>query len=256
MRIRVLTFNVQNDEGDPRRTGLINRELRRLAPDVVALQEVRFPRQLERLLDGTGLTATHQQQVLPNSPDEYGGTAVATRGPHTVEEVSASGPGEPFHWWTLTVVTSDHLRIVAPTTPWEPEAAAARENQARRIRGDGRTIVAGDLNAIPDSASIRHLRKSLLDAWERAGDGPGDTWVAENPLAAAAIADTKARPGRIDYVFVSPEMTVVAVRRIGTAPVDGLWLSDHYGVLADVDLTTGGGGAASRMCPCRPPTPA
>ena len=32
MRLRALTLNVQNDEGDPRRTGLLNQELRRLAP--------------------------------------------------------------------------------------------------------------------------------------------------------------------------------------------------------------------------------
>jgi hypothetical protein len=32
--LRVVTINVQNDEGDPRRTALINRELRRLDPDL------------------------------------------------------------------------------------------------------------------------------------------------------------------------------------------------------------------------------
>ncbi|MDQ2707754.1 MAG: hypothetical protein M3Z25_09020 [Actinomycetota bacterium] len=40
MRLRVLTINVQNEEGDPRRLELLNRELRRLDPDIVALQEV------------------------------------------------------------------------------------------------------------------------------------------------------------------------------------------------------------------------
>jgi endonuclease/exonuclease/phosphatase family metal-dependent hydrolase len=236
--MRILTFNVQNDEGDPRRTPLINRELRRLKPDILALQEVRYPGQLEMLLAGTGLTATHQHQLLPNSPDEYGGTAIATRRPHTVEDVSESEPGARFHWWTLTVVTTE--RIIVPTTPWEPEAAAARESQARRIRSAERTILAGDLNALPGSASIRHFGKSFLDAWEHAGDGPGDTWVAENPLADTA----KGQPGRIDYIFVSPDLAVVAARRVGTAPVDGVWLSDHYGVLVDIEVVRPGGDAA------------
>jgi hypothetical protein len=40
VRQRILTLNVQNDEGDPRRQELLNRELRRLEPDLVALQEV------------------------------------------------------------------------------------------------------------------------------------------------------------------------------------------------------------------------
>ena len=39
MRLRILTINVQNDEGDRRRQALLNRELR-LDPDLVALQEV------------------------------------------------------------------------------------------------------------------------------------------------------------------------------------------------------------------------
>ncbi len=40
MHLRVVTFNIWNEEGDPRRFEVINRELRRLAPDLVALQEV------------------------------------------------------------------------------------------------------------------------------------------------------------------------------------------------------------------------
>lgn len=47
------------------------------------------------------------------------------------------------------------------------------------------TIIAGDLNAGPDAASVRFLtgRQSLSgrsvhyhDAWPVAGDGPGHTW--------------------------------------------------------------------------------
>jgi endonuclease/exonuclease/phosphatase family metal-dependent hydrolase len=40
MRVRVVTLDVWNTEGDPRRLDLINRELRTLAPDLLALQEV------------------------------------------------------------------------------------------------------------------------------------------------------------------------------------------------------------------------
>jgi hypothetical protein len=40
MRLRILTFNVWNEEGDPRRFSHINGELRRLDPDLVAFQEV------------------------------------------------------------------------------------------------------------------------------------------------------------------------------------------------------------------------
>ena len=61
MRLRILTINVQNDEGDPRRLDLLNRELRRIDPDVVALQEVISAgsrQQLDALLAGTASRIT------------------------------------------------------------------------------------------------------------------------------------------------------------------------------------------------------
>ncbi len=85
MHLRVVTFNIWDEEGDPRRFELINRELRRLAPDLVALQEVVSTperNQLDTVLDGTGLYSTHQVQVMAESPpsvDRYGGNAIATR---------------------------------------------------------------------------------------------------------------------------------------------------------------------------------
>jgi endonuclease/exonuclease/phosphatase family metal-dependent hydrolase len=58
------------------------------------------------------------------------------------------------------------------------------------------TIITGDFNAAPDTAGIRFLsglqalnRHSVCyhDAWAVAGDGPGHTWSADNPLAATQI---------------------------------------------------------------------
>jgi hypothetical protein len=40
MKLRVLTFNVWNDEGSDNLTALINREIRRLKPDLISFQEV------------------------------------------------------------------------------------------------------------------------------------------------------------------------------------------------------------------------
>jgi endonuclease/exonuclease/phosphatase family metal-dependent hydrolase len=93
VKLRVLTINVQNDEGDPRRLDVLNQGIRRLAPDLVALQEVLPPgdrSHLADLLDGTGLVGTHQADALAYAPpwmDRYGGGAVATRWPHRVVEV-------------------------------------------------------------------------------------------------------------------------------------------------------------------------
>jgi endonuclease/exonuclease/phosphatase family metal-dependent hydrolase len=274
MRLRVLTVNVQNDEGDPRRTSLLNQELRRLDPDLVAFQEVCYPDrwdQLAELLAGTGLHATHQAGVLgylPPHADRYGGTAVATRWPHRVLEVldQRLADAPDVHWWTLAVSVqvpdAGEQLFIAPTTSWRLDAEAARERQAievtdldARHRATLPTIIAGDLNASPQAASIRYLSglqtlngRSVHyhDAWAVAGDGPGHTWSVDNPAAAAEIDQVVGQPAhrrRIDYVFVGSahahpqaRARIVAAQLVGDGPVDGVWLSDHAGVLVDLDV--------------------
>jgi endonuclease/exonuclease/phosphatase family metal-dependent hydrolase len=276
MRLRVLTINVQNDDGDHRRTSLLNQELRRLGPDLVALQEVCYPEQrdqLAQLIAGTGLHATHQADVLdylPPDANRYGGTAVATRWPHRVLEVLDHRPAgaADVHWWTLAVSVrvpdlGEQLFIV-PTTPWRLDSEAARERQAIEVTGlDVRhrtklpTIIAGDFNATPQASSIRYLSglQSLNgrsvhyhDEWAVAGDGPGYTWSVDNPVAATQIDRVVGQPAhrrRIDYVFAGSahahpqaRARIIAARLVGDGPVDGVWLSDHAGVLVDLDVET------------------
>jgi endonuclease/exonuclease/phosphatase family metal-dependent hydrolase len=277
MRLRVLTLNVQNGEGDARRTTLLNRELRRIRPDLVALQEVGFPGdrdQLADLLDGTGLHGTHQADVLdrvPPSADRYGGIAVASRWPHRVlEAVDRNLPGDADLPWCALAVSvpvpdAGELLLLAPTSSWRLDAEAAREQQAIALAGlDARhrrtlpTIIAGDLNAAPDASSIRYLSGAQSldgrsvhyhDAWAVAGDGPGYTWSVDNPRAAAEIEQLVGQPGhrrRIDYVFVGsahahPEgrARIVAARLAVDGPVDGTWLTDHFGVLVELELSAG-----------------
>jgi endonuclease/exonuclease/phosphatase family metal-dependent hydrolase len=245
-----LTLNVQHDAGDPRRIPLLGDQLRRLAPDLVALQEVREA-QLVELLAGTGLEhTTHQADVLRPPPENtatHGGTAIATRWPHTVlETLERRHAGT--HWWTLAAAVhlpAGELLFVAPTTPWRPDAEWARERQAREVteiearhRASLPTVVAGDLNAAPDSPSIRHLSSRLTDAWAVAG--AGHTWTVDNPVAAEEIDRLLGDPShrrRIDYVLTGPAARVRSVTLVGARPVDGVWLSDHFGVLADVDVT-------------------
>jgi endonuclease/exonuclease/phosphatase family metal-dependent hydrolase len=274
MRLRILTLNVQNTEGDPRRIDLINRELRRIDPDFVALQEVAGASgadQLARILRGTNLHGTHQADVLAYTPpwaDHYGGTAVATRWAHRVVETldlrMSDAPDVP--WCTLAarveLPARGDMLFVATTTSWRLDAEAARERQAVALADlDARhrtalpTIIAGDLNAAPDAASIRYLTglqalggRSVHyhDAWALAGDGPGYTWTVDNPAARDEIDKIVRQPEhrrRIDYVFVGswhahPQARgrVQAATLVFNHAIDGLWVSDHFGVLVDVDV--------------------
>lgn len=273
MRIRVLTMNVQHDAGDPRRTGLINAEFRRLSPDLIALQEVCYPAhrdQLAELLEGTGLTHTTHQADVIELPEQarYDGSALATRWPHRVVEVLDHRPSRESdaHWWTLAAAVAvpdlGELLFILPTTPWQLDQAAVREQQliaAVELDGLHRfgvpTIIAGDLNACPESAGIRFLTglqslngrsTSYNDAWAVSGQGPGYTWTVNNPVAAVEIERLIGQPNhrrRIDYIFVgsthahpAARARVVHAELVGDEPVDDVWLSDHFGVFADLDV--------------------
>lgn len=122
-------------------------------------------------------------------------------------------------------------------------------------------VLAGDFDAPPDAASVRFWRglQSLdgmsvcyQDAWtsrgarEAAGAGSapadGHTFTPRNPLVSRGDMPEEAGR-RIDYVMVGcglhgPTLRVTRCVRVGTEPepVSGQYLSDHYGVLADLAL--------------------
>lgn len=194
---------------------------------------------------------------------------MATRWAHRVVEVldlRLAGAGD-VPWCTLAVKVPlpglGELLFIAATASWRLDAEAVREQQAvelgdldARHRTDLPTIIAGDFNAAPDAASIRYLtgRQSLSgrsvhyhDAWEVAGDGPGHTWTADNAHTADLLDRIVRQPGhrrRLDYVFTGSWHAHPRARcEIRTAhlafdrPTDGVWPSDHYGVVVDVDVS-------------------
>jgi len=274
MKLRVLAINVWNLAGDPRRTELINREIRRIAPDLVAFEEViQTPErnQLEELLAGTDLYGTHQLDVTASAPpwiDRYGGSAVATRWPHRVAEVIDPRLPDAMDvpWATIAVTVpipeEGELLFISASTSWRLEAESARERQAvaladldARHRGPLPTIIAGDFNASPEAASIRYLTglQSIAgrsvhyhDAWSVAGEGPGYTWNVDNPNGRSEMDAIIRQPNhrrRIDYVFVGSwyahpkaHCYIESAKLEFDRPIDGIWVSDHYGVSVNLDI--------------------
>jgi len=124
------------------------------------------------------------------------------------------------------------------------DALGPRAHRAEQLPA----VVAGDLNAVPWSDEVRGLTGAcgplvdglvVIDAWEAAGNpGRGDTWSSANPLVPkrAVYPDR-----RLDYVMVSwPRRRntghIAACHLAGTRPVDGTWPSDHFAVVADIDM--------------------
>lgn len=105
-------------------------------------------------------------------------------------------------------------------------------------------VVTGDLNAEPTSDELRLLgglltapsvaRQVLIDAWRYADPAdPGFTVDRSNGCRTAGIMPSS----RIDYILVGlPRRGLGCVQsaRLGNAPVDGVWPSDHYAVVADL----------------------
>lgn len=248
--------------GWDRRHPLIGETVRALDPDVVALQEVPVdaPEVLERLI-GPGYHRTHFSRP---SDDGVAGT-LATRWPHRlVTEIDlriSNRSRRTLPWCAAVLVELDTPlgpMLVAHHKPsWPLPFELEREEQAvlvaRAIEEhigsrDVHALVLGDFDAAPDSASMRfwrgkqpaqHLSVCYQDAWEYAHpDDPGHTFDLANPLVRDGDFGT-AVSRKIDHVLVrsglrGPTLGVADCRRVLDRPVDGVWASDHYGVVVDL----------------------
>lgn len=262
-RLRVVTMNVLSP-GNPdweRRRRVLAGALRRLRADVVALQEVPIadgPEVVDELL-GPGY---HVRGFSRTSDDGVGG-AIATRWPHRlVEEIDQrlAPRALDLPWCATQIVEIDApvgRTLIAhhkPAWPFgyeyerEQQALAAVRALERHATDDLHVVVLGDFDATPDAASVAFWRgrrsvsgvsACYQDAWETVRPTePGLTFTADNPLVRAGNVAT-AVDRRIDYVLVrcvrhGPTLAVHACDRILAGPVDGVWASDHAGVVADL----------------------
>lgn len=109
-------------------------------------------------------------------------------------------------------------------------------------------VLGGDLNCTPESDEYRRATGltagpvagfTLVDAWSAAGNtDPGHTWSARNPL----VPQRAIHPHRrLDYVMVSTPRRrntghVRSCRLAGDLDVGGVWASDHFAVVAEVEM--------------------
>lgn len=116
------------------------------------------------------------------------------------------------------VVEGVALRVLGTHLQWDREDE--RLVQARAITAvldDRPTVLLGDLNTTPGSATHEHLGGFLQDSWALVGEGDGFTFDAEPPRR------------RIDYVWVGGVTPLRA--HVIASPA-----SDHSALLVDVGL--------------------
>lgn len=258
--MRVATLNLlAPDQADyPRRRPVLAAGLRALGADVVALQET-VPGQAEELLGPGWHLAPHSGR----SPDGVGAVLASRRPFGEVREVDlrvtprASG----FPWCAAVLAAVDApvgpvlLVHHKPSYQWgyarERELQAVRTAREVEAVAAGRhVVVLGDFDDRPEAAAMRFWtgRQSLdgvsvcyEDAWAAVHpESAGHTFTPANPLVRAGEMPLE-RGRRIDYVLVrcgdhGPTLAVTRCSLVLSEPVDGVWASDHFGLVADLEL--------------------
>lgn len=272
--LRVVTLNLWGDQGPAaERMPLVTAGLLALAPDVVALQEVREvpPTEalpgLENQATTLGRSLGFHHVFAPATPWGGGieGLAILSRFP-IVEEQSAvlpaSRPDETRVVLMAAVATpaglvncySTHLHYRLTHGIEREQQVSFVDEFVRSHKSDFPQILMGDFNATPDHDEIRFLRGLCTLEGRRTyyqdafavchpdlAAGGGHTWSSRN--SHTDKLHFLARDRRIDYIFVTP-MGRDGRGTIGRCEVvldhaspSGCYPSDHFGLLAEVQIT-------------------
>ena len=254
MPFRVVTLNLEQDHKRwAARRPLIIDELARLAPDVIAFNEVCVPLQSARDLraaatERTGHSYALVQQTKVNSLSEIEGEALLTRFP-LIETGNLDYQTRDMVALVARILIQDVAVDVYVTHLFRSRGDdSLRLYQVQQLlawidsRGDvAGSIVCGDFNATLDAPSAALMATRFRQ-----------TQLA--PTAFTALADSDGTVSHpywprmdrcIDYIWVAgaiaPVATGVCFDR--PSPADPtLWPSDHAGVWADLDIGGAGRG--------------
>jgi endonuclease/exonuclease/phosphatase (EEP) superfamily protein YafD len=223
-RLRVMTFNEENDHFTPR--ALIDL-LERERIDLVCLQEW-YPAPEVEAYFARSWYADPSGSVLSRHPIVRSLDPQAGRqsDPNLVRVLVQAPSGRVIQ---LALVHGESMRFGLDelarvdvhgleTVIAKRAARLRRIGAALNVHADVPTLVAGDFNTPSPSPMLRALGLRFRDAFAEAGLGYGHTWPSVLPGL------------RIDYVFVSPEWDV---RDCWVGPRLG---SDHRPVIAEVEL--------------------
>ena len=258
-RIRVATLNIWNRMGPwEERLVAIRKELERLQPDVLGLQEVlllpehQFD-QAAAIAEGFGYHVAFGRS--PDAQQFSLGNAVLSRWP--IARTFAFGlPGTDEHRCLVFAELDSpagKIPFFSTHLNWKFDESVVRQLQVQTLarfvdacapRGGFPGIVVGDFNAEPDSEEIRFLRglgslggqsTHFHDAFGHVGEPPGFTYSLKNAYAALLREPDR----RIDYIWIRGgderfRGEPLSARVAFDAPVGEAYPSDHFGVFAEL----------------------
>lgn len=228
--VRVMTYNLHNGFDQLGYLGLeaLAQVIEGENPDVVGLQEINRGWVVNGSTDM--LMWLSQRLNMPYvwnpTTGELWGNAVLSRLPLNEVDVQTLPPpdmllGRGFIWANVDVGNGDHLDIIDTHYHHKVDGSDIRVAQSQAILDYwGKrpfTLIMGDLNAESTEPEIQLLQEqSFLDVLDETNITPGYTNDAFNPSR------------RIDYVFITPDLTPI------NAAVPPQPASDHLPVVTEI----------------------
>jgi len=238
--VRLLTLNLrQNLDRWPERLPLVVAALAAADADVIGLQEVALPIRQDHLVAAElnrlapdrpyavhtapkwGDSNPEAVSLLSRIPVGKHEVLVLPVGGRVAQRIAVDLEGRPLH------IVNTHLHH----QPYDDESV--REPQLRAILGWlgtaealGSCVVMGDLNATPESSTLRTSRPSLDSAL------PTGVPTFPTALATGSLASVQ-----IGHVLYSPGLLLVSASLVAHHPHPAdpaLYPSDHLGVLAEL----------------------
>ncbi|WP_425479649.1 endonuclease/exonuclease/phosphatase family protein [Xanthomonas floridensis] len=243
----LVTLNLHHDREDwPGRRAHISKELRQLAPDVIALQEV-IERRGSVENQATWLARKLDYEVIFASVDPIGapkryGNALLSRRKVLASHQRLLQPLEDYRVAAHLQVDVDGQPVNVYVTHLNERAdargTATRTRQVADLlefigstSAQAPVVIAGDFNTAADALDLEALRK-----------GYGDSYGSVHRSSAAGVSTLNLHvfdtPARIDHVFFQQNRLLAREARIlfDTPYAEGRWASDHYGVWVRLQL--------------------
>jgi endonuclease/exonuclease/phosphatase family metal-dependent hydrolase len=243
--MKVLTLNTWQKSGPwQERWRVVVEGMRHYQPDVIAFQEVFDADWRDTIANRAG----YPYRAVP--APTASGLVLLSRVPIFASELYVLSTRSPFEnynrylLWAEIAWQGGALHLFNVHLSWQPQDQVTRRAQVREAcrhvsekRGAARLLM-GDLNATPDSEEIRWLlsESKFVDTFAAMNPShAGITWDRRNPFTCEQKPATPDR--RIDYILAAGDPLVsslLSCRVVFNEPdANGIFASDHYGVLAE-----------------------
>lgn len=239
--LSVVTLNLWHDKADwPTRQTIIIDALRKRRPDVIVLQEVlqhaALPNQAQTLATALEYEFRFFSIDAPEAERRYG-NAILTRHPILADSWIALEPLDDYRnaGHVRVDVDGQTIDVYATHLHYQPAGGDVRSVQTHglldfiaRTRHSDAVLVAGDFNAPADAPEFAALAAQFGDAYDTLHPAAGQTAFEHSTLNPFLLP-----PLRVDHVwFDTSRFEPVEATRLFDRPRDGVWASDHFGVLA------------------------